>query len=311
MVRTLLLGRGSWCLLLLLLLFGALVQPAIAQETADALWDFAIRLYRDQDFYRALGEYQRFVFLFPTDPRAAEAKLQIGHCYWQGGKLEKAFDHFIGLFNRKTEEPVGRQSLLEAISVREVQKRYTEAIYWTGRFIVNYPDDPGIDAIYLRLAWLQIDSGQYVQALATLDRIKPESDQYPKARSISQALQHRPEITKKSPTLAGGLSAVLPGAGHLYAGRPGQAASSFLLNALFIAGAVAAFQNDSPVLGGILVFFELGWYVGGIRSAANAAREENEEREKQYRRELKRSYRLSLGLQSGVDGLALSLRLAF
>jgi hypothetical protein len=111
--------------------------------------------------------------------------------------------------------------------------------------------------------------------------------------------------------VAGTLSAVLPGSGHLYAGRPGQAASSFLLNALFIAGAVIAFQNDSPVLGGILVFFELGWYQGGIRSAAQAAREENQKQERKYRRGLKQKYRLSFGLEPGKNRLALSMRLSF
>jgi hypothetical protein len=103
----------------------------------------------------------------------------------------------------------------------------------------------------------------------------------------------------------------LPGSGHLYAGRPAQAASSFLLNALFIAGAVLAFEHDSPALGGILVFFEMGWYVGGTRSAAQAAREENRKEEIQYRRELKEKYRLSFRLEPGKDRLALCLRLSF
>jgi len=111
--------------------------------------------------------------------------------------------------------------------------------------------------------------------------------------------------------MAGSLSAVLPGLGHLYAGHPGQAASSFLLNALFITGAVLAFEHDSPVLGGILVFFEMGWYVGGIRSAAQATREENQKDESKYRRELKEKYRLSFGMEPGKDRLALHLRLSF
>ena len=111
--------------------------------------------------------------------------------------------------------------------------------------------------------------------------------------------------------MAGVLSGILPGSGHLYAGRPGQAASSFLLNTLFITGAVLAFEHDSPVLGGILVFFEMGWYVGGIRSAAQTAREENQQDGSKYRRQLKETYRLSFGMEPGKDRLALSLRLSF
>jgi hypothetical protein len=62
MVRASLLGRLSWFLLLLLFL-GALAQPVMAEETADLLWGFANKLYDEQNFYRALGEYQRFVSL--------------------------------------------------------------------------------------------------------------------------------------------------------------------------------------------------------------------------------------------------------
>mgnify|MGYP002750582412 CR=1 FL=1 len=77
------------------------------------------------------------------------------------------------------------------------------------------------------------------------------------------------------------------------------------------AGAVAAFEHDSPVLGGILIFFELGWYVGGIRSAAAAAREVNKQKEEEYRQQLRGKYRISLGLEPGIDRMAVSVRFAF
>ncbi len=307
MVRAILLG---WCWFLFLL-FTVLAQPVMAEQGADQLWNFANFLYQKQDFYRALSEYERFLFLFPNDPRVPEAELQIGRCYRQDGKPKKAFRRLLKLYNRKRAEPVGREALLEMVSIREEQQRYPEAIYLAKRFVEQYPDDPEIDTVYLRLAWLQIDIGTYEEALATLVRIQPKSKHYQRARSLRQALQQPPDTREKSPKVAGALSAVLPGAGHLYAGRPGQAASSFLLNALFIAGAVLAFKHDSPVLGGILIFFELGWYQGGIRSAAQAAREENQGQHRRYRQDLRQSYRLSLGLEPGKDQLTLSLRLSF
>lgn len=309
MVGARLLGRLSWCWILLLYL-AVLAQAAEAKEPVDFLWNFATHLYQEKDYYRALTEYQRFVFLFPNDPRVSEAELQIGRCYRREGRPNKAFSHFFGLYNRKA-ETVGREALLEMVAIRQEQSRYPEAIYWTRKFIELYSDYAEIDNIYLSLAWLQIDSGKYDEAIASLDLIQPDSAYYSRAKSISQALQRRPEKTEKSPQTAGVLAAVLPGAGHLYAGRPEQAISSFLLNAIFISGAVVAFKNDSPVLGSILVFFELGWYGGGIHSAVEAARQENRQRERRYRRELKEKYRLSIGLQPGKDSLALSLRLIF
>jgi tetratricopeptide (TPR) repeat protein len=310
MVRSLLLGRFNWCWIFLLLLT-VLARPAAAGEREDRLWDLANHLYDKQDYYRALTEYQRFVFLFPKDHRNDQAKLQIGRCYRREGKGDKAFSFLIRLFNAGVEEPVGREALLEMIEIREEQGRYARAIYWTKQFIERYPHYTELDTVCLRLAWLQIDTGRYESAMATLERIQPESKYYPRARSLRQALQQRPEKGERSPVLAGVLSGVLPGAGHLYAGRPGQAASSFLLNALFITGAVLAFEHESPALGGILIFFEVGWYAGGIRSAAQAAREENQKDESKYRRELKEKYHLSFGMDPGKDRLALCLRLSF
>ena len=310
MVRSLLLGRFGWCWILLVHCT-FLAQPASADRGADLLWDFANHLYEKQDYYRALSEYQRFVFLFPKDYRADQAKLQIGRCYRKEGRADKGFSYLIRLFNSRADEPVGPEALLEMVAIREEQKRYARAIYWTEQFIQRYPEYGEIDKVYLRLAWLQIDSARYEAAIATLEKVQPESLHYPRARSLRQALQQGPEKGERSPVTAGALSAILPGSGHLYAGRPGQAASSFLLNALFITGAVLAFEHDSPALGGILLFFEVGWYVGGIQSAAQAAREENQKEENKYRRELKEKYRLSFGVEPGKDRLALSIRLSF
>jgi tetratricopeptide (TPR) repeat protein len=255
---------------------------------ADRLWGFATRLFENRDFYRALGEYQRFVFFFPSDARLAEAELQIGRCYRKGGKLDKAFEQFVHLFNRCVEEAAGRSALLEMLAIREEQQCVSEAIYWAERFVGQYPNDPELGSIYLHLAWLQLDSGAYREAQATLERIAPESDQYPAARALIRGLQDGSR-EEKSPRLAGILAAVLPGAGHLYAGNWGQAVTSLALNGLFIGAAAAAFACESPILGGVLVFFELGWYQGGIRSAATAAREANVQQEEEYRRHLERT----------------------
>jgi tetratricopeptide (TPR) repeat protein len=291
-----------------LLIFGN-AHPARADENPDQLWEFAGQLYEQGDFYAALGEYQRFRFLFPDDPRAGEGELRIARCYRLGGDFDKAFNSFLSLSQGDSRRPEARAALVEMIAMLEAQRRYREAAYWGERFVALYPHDPEREAMVVRLAWLYVDTGDYRQAVATLGKVPPESPRYATARSLIQALEERPYKAPKSAEVAGTLAAVLPGAGHLYVGRPAQAATSFLLNGLFIWGAVAAFTHDSPVLGGILLFFELGWYQGGIRSAAAAAREVNAKEESRYRQELKRDYRLSFGFLPGRDKVLFAVRL--
>ena len=82
-------------------------------------------------------------------------------------------------------------------------------------------------------------------------------------------------IPYRSPALAGGLSAVLPGAGQAYVGRWGEAASAVLVNGLLVASAVQLYKRELWFAAGAVTFLELGFYGGGIASAANGARRFN------------------------------------
>ncbi len=45
---------------------------------ADQLLGFAEALFHDGDYFRAITEYKRFLFLYPADARAGRVQLQIG-----------------------------------------------------------------------------------------------------------------------------------------------------------------------------------------------------------------------------------------
>lgn len=83
--------------------------------------------------------------------------------------------------------------------------------------------------------------------------------------------------------------AIVPGAGHLYAGAPGQALSSFLVNGLFIGGVAAAAHFDRWESVAVLGFFGLGFYGGNIYGAGEAALRAN----RVHRDRVERSFRTS------------------
>jgi TM2 domain-containing membrane protein YozV len=67
------------------------------------------------------------------------------------------------------------------------------------------------------------------------------------------------------------LSAVVPGAGHIYAGHYGDGVTSFFLNGLFIAGTVVAIRQENYAVAGAVGVVGLPFYIGNIYGAANAA----------------------------------------
>src|SRR5262249_44538952 len=115
----------------------------------------------------------------------------------------------------------------------------------------------------------------------------------------------------KSPQVAAVLSGILPGAGHLYAGKPLQALTAFALNGAFLAGAAYAIHEKLNVTGAILLFFETGWYLGGINSARDAAREANQQQQRAFTEHLKATYAPPVLTFQILQAPGLGLRLTF
>jgi hypothetical protein len=103
----------------------------------------------------------------------------------------------------------------------------------------------------------------------------------------------------------------LPGAGHLYIGKPVQAISAFLLNGLFLTGAAYALHEGLEAVGAILLFFETGWYLGNIKSAADGARAFNQQQQQVWNDHLKGTYAPPVLTLERLQTLSLGLRIAF
>jgi len=87
------------------------------------------------------------------------------------------------------------------------------------------------------------------------------------------------------------LLAIIPGAGHLYCERKKDALISFLLNGAMIYAAYEAFDHDLDVIGGIITFFELGFYSGNIYSAVNSAHKYNRNEKSKFLDYLRKKYK--------------------
>ena len=148
-------------------------------------------------------------------------------------------------------------------------------------------------------------------AAAEFRRVDRESKLYPRAERWAQGMDRIEEVPQKSPVTAGVLAAVLPGAGHLYDERYRDAGIAFALNAAFIWGMVEAFEHKNYVVGGILTFFELGWYSGNIYSAVSGAHKYNRNKKKEYLDLLEKEDRLTVGITFRDKQPFLSLNYVF
>ncbi len=287
--------------LLLIFLF-AIPLVTQAAQSPDPL-GFADSLAKEGDHYRAITEYKRFIYDHPDSPLLPRVRLAIATSLVAGQRWEEADASLESFFLR---HPQSSESL-------ESRRLYADSAYQRGayglareryRSLLRQPlDAGGVDYANFKIGWTFLEQDRPQLARNSFIQLPPEYRQ-----PLLSELENYSLLPRKSPSLAGTLSALLPGAGQLYTGRPRQAALAFLLNGAFIYAALEALDNDNNAVAGILFFFEAGWYGGNIYNAANNAHKFNHRIRQQFREELRSRPNLQLGLVQQSPAVALVWR---
>lgn len=295
-----------------------LLQPSLtlwAQEAGRRIldeklqMDLADHFFNTGDYYRAITEYKRFLFFFPQSLQIEEVYFKMARSYLKGQKWEEAvltLDRLQKQFPNSSRR--GEVYLLQGLSYLG-KREYTQAHYFFQQASVASPGTPIAHEAHFQKGRAYIEEEKYKEAAQAFREIDRSSPLFPRGEYWAQGLEKINEVPQKSPGTAGLLAAILPGAGHLYCERYRDATMAFLLNAAFIWGMVEAFQHENYALGGILTFFELGWYSGNIYSAISSAHKYNKQKKKEYLQELEKGSFLLGGISK--DGRLSFLVLGF
>lgn len=279
------------------------------QKDCEKQFAFAESLFDESDFYRAIGEYKRLIFLCPDSETYCEkAYFKIGVSYFSAEKWKSAREALDAFLARYPDSGMVPEALYLKGLVERNLSLYVEALATFARIIEDEDNEYRTKAIY-QSALVLVDMEQWERAGKMFSRVPEGSDLYDSARVFSAGLANIDNLPHKSPSVAGTLGAVLPGAGHLYTERPRDALVAFLLNGLFIWSAIELFEDDKYVTGGIVTFFELGWYTGNIYSAVGSAHKFNKRTKEDFLRGLRDRVSLSYLHDTGnrCNGLMLSM----
>jgi len=118
------------------------------------------------------------------------------------------------------------------------------------------------------------DEGNTPACREELERFLASYSQDARAKRVEETvslIDRHLELPRKSPALAGTLSAVIPGSGQVYAEHYGDGVTSFIVNGLFIAGTIVAIRQENYPVAAIVGGIGLPFYIGNIYGAANAA----------------------------------------
>ncbi|MGZ3592257.1 MAG: tetratricopeptide repeat protein [Syntrophales bacterium] len=296
----------AWLIVYAMAITVVLITPDIAAtaETriieADKQFSFAEALLAEEDYYRAISEYKRFVYFFPENKLVETCNYRIGESYYRAKRWQEAREAFTTFIKKYPASPMIPEALyLKGMSDKQL-RRYMDALS-TFEEVIKSKSNEFADKAAYQSAIVYIEIEEWQKARAALSLV-PEGSQLSGSASIlASELLQIDNLPKKSPAMAGTLAAILPGAGHLYTERPTDALVAFLLNGAFIFGAIELFRHENYVAGGIVTFFELGWYTGNIYSAVSSAHKYNKKAREDFMEHLKEISSVSFGHDSGTS----------
>jgi putative membrane protein insertion efficiency factor len=250
---------------------------------SEKSFDLAEDHFREGQYDQAITEYKRHLYFFPEDPRRGLAHYKMGMAYLNQDRWQAARHQLRAVSRMKTTEELQYRSRLRAAQ-SFLDQDHPEISQWDLR---NLLSDPLIEKDEVRRTvvqyWLGVSSlqqGRWVEAEGLFQGLwgrSPGSILHHPARQLSQAAREGFHLPQRSPTLAAGLSSVLPGSGQIYCGHLWNGLLSLAFNVSAGYLTVNAFR-DGRRLDGTLLASLLWWrfYFGGRQNAARYAREYNQ-----------------------------------
>jgi tetratricopeptide (TPR) repeat protein len=288
-------GAKSCSALFLLFLLLCIPPYAPAEILLDPgrQFEFAEQYFQRGEFYRAIGEYERFIYFFPLSDKVPLARYMIGLSYLRGERYEEAIQAFNALIEEYQHTEYALKSYLGVSKAYALLKHYDMALTTLDNLITIGPDQQIRDEAHYQKGWVYLEMGMWEKARDGFEKISPENREKYNVKQILIELKKRRPIRQKSPTMAG-LLAIIPGAGHLYCDRKRDALISFLLNGAMIYAAYEAFDHDLDALGGVITLFELGFYSGNIYSAVSSAHKYNRNERNRFLNYLKKRAKINI-----------------
>ena len=279
-------------------------------DNAEGQFFFAETLFAEGDYYRAISEYKRFAFFFPDNRLVERCTYRIGESYYRAKRWQEALQAFSSFVMKYPGSPMIPGAIYHKGMSEKQLKRYTDALSTFHELIKSGSHEFTDKALY-ESAIILMEMEDWQQAIKTFAIVPKDSPLAKSASIIASEIMHVDDLPKKSPAVAGTLAAILPGAGHLYTERPTDALVAFLLNGTFILGAIELFHHDNYVAGGIVTFFEIGWYTGNIYSAVSSAHKYNKRTRDDFIEHLREISSLSLQHDSKTSSNYLMFSLRF
>lgn len=241
------------------------------EDTRTSDSSFALYLFQEKEYYRAATEFMRLAFYLRDTSQKAYYYSKVGMCFYLGEDYEgyiSFFEKNRDLF-RKSELLYTRMNLILG-KVYYHQKKYKKAIS-TFEWSNIHEDEQLFNELQYNMGLSYARLFEWEKAANCFSKINPKTPLGTSVKSLKDSILLGEYLTTRKPSLAGILSAVIPGAGYIYSDRTQTGIISFIVNGLFVWSVKDAIKSKNYGIASALGFFGIGWYIGNIVGSGKAA----------------------------------------
>ena len=231
-------------------------NPPIDYYQSENIRKFADYLYKQGDYLRAAGEYQRYLFSQPTDLRD-DILRRITDSYRLGGQPDRAVQFLETLLQTQPNSNLARYELGATYFLTE---RYDESIRSLQESQDLFQGGEYRWKSQILIGMNKLMQKRWEDAIQHFNQFNlsgmPESVGQ-RASVYRGYAEGGRDLPSKNPLLAGLLSTALPGSGRLYVGRPNDALITVFLLGVLGWGAYDGFSENG-------ISSRKGWTLGTI-----------------------------------------------
>ncbi|MFO8083454.1 MAG: tetratricopeptide repeat protein [Desulfobacterales bacterium] len=294
------------------------VSTGIAQDkksekliiNADQQYQFAMDYFNQSQYFKAIAEFERFLYFFPDHQKVDDAKYHIATAYFQSGRFREAVEPFLEVAEKSTDPNLINNAFFRLSETFFSLEDYQSAITVLDHLADASKNPVVTDEANYRAGWIFLELNEIQSARQRFDMISAPNRDLFRMQEMEEELSGEKLFPQKKPQLAGFLS-ILPGAGFAYCGRYQDALVAFLLNTGLFWAAYESFDSGNEALGGIIAFAGAGFYAGNIYGAISSAHKYNRDSHQGFLEQLKTKTQVTLSVAPEKKGIILGFRINF
>ena len=192
-------------------------MPVSAQPS-----DFADSLFQEGDYLNAAYEYKRILILHPDLGRVDFIAFRVAASYQNAGQLKKAIPAYQFLIDTYPNSLLVERSTNNIAQCHILLGERERGITALENFLSKYKGSELAPLAHFTIGMLHIDKNEWTEASRVWREVSstyPDSAFAKASTRLVRIVKSADTLPRRSPTVAGVLSAFVPGSGQIYSGK--------------------------------------------------------------------------------------------